>query len=60
MGKLLKSWLFFTALLLFLITAAVTLPELSDKLFGDTEQKLEATFADIGEEVQEVWAELVP
>lgn len=60
MGNLLKSWLFFTALLLFFLAAAVALPELSDRLFGDTEQQLEAAFAGISDEVQEVWAEFAP
>lgn len=60
MGNLLKSWLFFTALLVFLLTAAVTLPKLSDKFFGDTEQQLEAAVAGIGDEVQEVWAAFAP
>ncbi len=60
MGELLKSWLFFTALLLFLVTAAVTLPELGAQLFGQTESRLETAVDDLEAQAQEVWAGLSP
>lgn len=60
MGKLLKSWAFFTALLILLLTAAVTVPKLSDKLFGDTEATVEAAFSGLSQEARAVWASLSP
>ena len=60
MGKLLKSWAFFTALLILLLTAAVTLPKLSDRLFGDTEETVETAFSGLGQEAKAVWAALTP
>lgn len=60
MGKLFKSWAFFTALLILLLTAAVTVPKLSDRLFGDTEHTVEAAFSELGQEARAVWASLAP
>ena len=60
MGDLLKSWVFFTALMVFLMVAAAVLPDLADRFFGDTGQQVEAVFADMEQEVQAVWAELRP
>ena len=60
MGNLFRSWFFFTALLLFLLTAAVSFPELRTHLFGHTEQALEQTVDNMEAQVQEVWARLNP
>lgn len=60
MGKLFKSWAFFTALLVLLLTAAVTLPKLSDKLFGNTEETVETAFSGLSQEARAVWASLTP
>lgn len=60
MGNLLKSWVFFTALMLFLMTAATIVPELAERFFGDTEEKVTAMVADVEQEAQAVWAELTP
>ncbi len=60
MGNLLKSWFFFTALLLFLLTAAVTLPKLGERFFGSTGQQLTQTVDHVEAQVQEVWAQLLP
>lgn len=60
MKKILTSWLFFTSLMLFLIAAALTLPDLMDGLFGDTEAHLTEAVDYMTEEAQAVWAEFVP
>lgn len=60
MHNVFKSWLFFTALLLLFLTLAVTLPGLSDKLFGSTELQLDAAAQDVNRQIQEVWANLTP
>lgn len=56
MRKLVRSWAFFTALLVLLLTAAATLPKLSDKLFGQTEEAVETAFSGLGLGAKEVWA----
>ena len=60
MGKIFKSWLFFTALLILLLTAAATLPKLPQRLFGTTEETVETAFYELGQEVKAVWASLTP
>lgn len=60
MGNLLKSWFFFTALLLFLLVAAVTLPKLGEQLFGSTGQQITNAVDHIETQVQEVWGQLLP
>lgn len=60
MGNLLKSWFFFTALLLFLLAAAITLPELGNRLFGSTAEQLETAVDGMEQQAQEVWAQLRP
>jgi hypothetical protein len=60
MKELLKSWLFFTSLLFLILTAAMILPSLEDRLFGDTEQQLTAAADQITQEAEAVWAELRP
>ena len=60
MGDLLKSWIFFTALMLFLVAAAAVLPDLADRFFGGTEAQVEAVIGDMEQEAQAVWAELAP
>ncbi len=56
MRKLLKSWLFFTSLMLLLLAAALVLPELGQGFLGATEEKLTEAMAYISKEVQTVWA----
>ena len=60
MGNLLKSWFFFTALLLFFLVAAITLPEIGERFFGNTGQQLEETVDGIETQVQEVWNQFRP
>lgn len=60
MGNLLKSWIFFTALMVFLIVAAAALPDLADRFFGGTEAQVEAVIADMEQKAQAVWAEWKP
>jgi hypothetical protein len=60
MKELLKSWLFFTSLLFLILTAAMILPSLEDRLFGDTEQQLTTAADQITQEAEAVWAELRP
>ena len=60
MKKILTSWLFFTSLMLFLLAAAMTLPDLMDTLFGNTEQQLTEAVDYVTEEAQAVWAEFIP
>jgi hypothetical protein len=60
MKEILKSWLFFTSLLFLILTFALVLPSLEDRLFGNTEQQLTATVDQITQEAQAVWAQLEP
>jgi hypothetical protein len=60
MKEILKSWLFFTSLLFLILTFALVLPSLEDRLFGNTEQQLTATVDQITQEAQAVWAKLEP
>ena len=60
MRKLIQSWLFFTALLLFLLISASILPTLSGRFFGATEMTLADAFARAEAETQQVWGSLVP
>lgn len=60
MGNLFKSWFFFTALLVFLLVAAAVVPELANRVFGDTEAQVQAVIEDATQEAQAVWAELQP
>lgn len=60
MKNLLKSWLFFTSLMLFLIAFALVLPQLLDGLLGNTEQKLAEATQNAQSGVQAVFALLDP
>ena len=60
MGKGLGRWFFFTALTVFLLVCALTLPELKDRLLGNTEQRFNEAAAQLDQEVRTVWAELAP
>jgi hypothetical protein len=60
MKEILKSWLFFTSLLFLILTVALVLPSLEDRLFGNTEQQLTAAVDQITQEAQAVWAQLEP
>jgi len=60
MGKRLQSWFFFTALMLFLLAAAVSLPVIGARLFGSTQERMEAAVEEAGNRAQAVWAELRP
>lgn len=60
MGKVLRSWFFFTALLLFLLAASVTLPELKTKVFGETETGILETVDGLESQVRQAWAQFLP
>lgn len=60
MKRILTSWLFFTSLMLFLIVAALTLPQWLDHLFGSTQSQVTQAADYLKEEAQAVWAELTP
>lgn len=60
MKKILASWLFFTALMLFLIAAAVTIPGWMDRFLGSTQSQITETADYLREEAQAVWAEFIP
>lgn len=60
MGNLLKSWVFFTALMIFLMVAATVLPDLAERFFGDTEEMVTTMVDDVEQEAQAVWAEFRP
>ena len=55
-----QSWFFFAALMLFLLAAAVSIPSLGERLFGTTEQRLEAAAEQAETRIQTVWANLTP
>lgn len=60
MGKVFRSWFFFTALLLFLLAASVSLPKLKDRLFGETEARISESVDNMEGQVRAVWAQLMP
>ena len=60
MGKVFRSWFFFTALLLFLLAVSITLPDLKTRLFGNTEEQISETVDRMEGQVRAVWAELRP
>ncbi len=60
MKDTLKSWLFFTSLMLFLLTAALVVPELLDGLLGDTKAQIHQAVTNMEQEAQAVWAEFLP
>jgi hypothetical protein len=60
MKEILKSWLFFTSLLFLILTFALVLPNLEDRLFGNTEQQLTTAVDQITQEAKAVWAQLEP
>ncbi len=60
MKKLLQGWIFYTALLLFLIAAALTLPELTRDFLGDTRQELSKTVDQLTQEAVAVWGQRFP
>lgn len=60
MKKLLQGWIFYTALLLFLIAAALTLPELTRDFLGDTRQELTETVDQLTQEAMAVWGQRFP
>lgn len=60
MGKRMQSWFFFAALMLFLLAAAVSIPDLGERLFGATEQRLEDAAEQAEARIQTVWANLTP
>jgi hypothetical protein len=54
MWKLFSSWMFFTALLLFLLTAAVTVPHLASSLMGTTPAQVDTVLAEVKDQVQDL------
>lgn len=60
MGNLFRSWFFFTALLVFLLTCAAAAPDLGQRLFGQTGQRMMETADHMETQVRQVWAELKP
>jgi hypothetical protein len=60
MKEILKSWLFFTSLLFLILTFALVLPNLEDRLFGNTEQQITTAVDQITQEAKAVWAQLEP
>lgn len=60
MKRILTSWLFFTSLMLFLIVAALTLPQWLEHLLGSTQSQVTQAADYLKEEAQAVWAELIP
>ena len=60
MGKVLRSWFFFTALLIFLLASAAAMPDLKAKLFGRTEQTISETAQNMEDQARAVWARLQP
>ena len=60
MKKLLQGWIFYTALLCFLLAAAITLPELTCDFGGDTEQEITRAVDDISKKAVAVWGQSFP
>lgn len=60
MKKLLQGWIFYTALLCFLLAAAITLPELTRDFWGDTEQEITQAVDDFSQKAVAVWGQSFP
>lgn len=60
MKKLLQGWIFYTALLCFLLAAAITLPGLTSDFWGDTEQEITRAVDDISQKAVAVWGQSFP
>ena len=60
MKKLLQGWIFYTALLCFLLAAAITLPDLTCDFWGDTEQEITRAVDDFSQKAVAVWGQSFP
>ena len=60
MKKLLQGWIFYTALLCFLLAAAITLPGLARDFWGDTEQEITRAVDDCSQKAVAVWGQSFP
>ena len=58
MKEILKSWLFFTSLLLLIFAASLVVPELMHTAFGNTNAQLELMAENMQEEAIAAWAEI--
>lgn len=60
MKRLLAGWFFYTVLLLFLMAAALTLPELTHDFMGNTRQELTETVDQLTQKAVTVWGQSFP
>lgn len=57
MKKLLQGWIFYTALLLFLVALILTAPNLCRELFGNTDQAISQAADRLEEKAVAVWGQ---
>ena len=60
MKKLLLGWIFYTSLLLFLLAAALTLPDSCRNFFGNTDQAISRTVDRLDQKAAAVWGQYFP
>ncbi len=60
MKKLLQGWIFYTALLCFLLAASITLPGLIRDFWGETEQEITRAVDDLSQKAVAVWGQSFP
>ena len=60
MKKLLQGWIFYTAVLLFLVALLLTAPRLCRGFFGNTDQAISQAAAQLDEKAAAVWAQFSP
>ena len=60
MHKLVQSWIFFTAVLILFLAAAISFPALKTRWMGETEEQLEVAVAEMEGELWSVWAAQSP
>ena len=60
MKKLLLGWIFYTSLLLFLLAAALTLPDLCRNFFRNTDQAISRTVDRLDQKAAAVWGQYFP
>lgn len=60
MKKLLQGWIFYTALLLFLVALILTAPNLCRDFFGNTDQAISQAADQLDEKAVAVWGQYFP
>lgn len=60
MKKLIQGWIFYTAVLLFLVALLLTAPGLCHDFFGNTDQAITQAAAQLDQKAVAVWGQYFP